>query len=84
MKNKDITKSAMKDAASALQQAMAANDEEAIKKAWEGFQLAVKEAVKADIENEGANTADASVMAARGVRQLTSEERECRFKIERL
>lgn len=76
MKNKDITKSAMKEAASALQQAMAANDEEAIKKAWEGFQLAVKEAVKSDIETEGANTADASVMAARGVRQLTSEERE--------
>lgn len=75
MKNKDITKSFMTEAAAEMQRAMNAGDEEAIRKAWEGFQLAVKEAVKADMDAETADTADAQAMAARGVRQLTSEER---------
>ena len=76
MKNKDFTKSAQKEAAAKLAVAMQSGDEEEIKKAWEGFAEAVRVAVQADIETENVETADAQAMAARGVRQLTSEERK--------
>lgn len=75
MKNYDITKAAMKDAAAALHTAMQSADEEAIKKAWEGFAEAVKVAVQADVETETAANNDAQALANRGVRMLTTEER---------
>lgn len=76
MKNLDITKAAQKEAAAAISVAMQAGDEEAIKKAWEGFAEAVKVAVQAEIETEATETADAQAMASRGVRQLTSDEQK--------
>lgn len=76
MKNLDITKAAQKEAAAAISVAMQAGDEEAIRKAWEGFADAVKVAVQAEIEAETNETADAQAMASRGVRQLTSDERK--------
>jgi hypothetical protein len=76
MKNYDIVKATQKEAAAAVWTAMQAGDEEAIKKAWEGFAEAVKVAVQAEVETEATETADAQAMAARGVRQLTSEERK--------
>lgn len=75
MMNKDFTKSAMSEAAAEMQKAMSEGNEENIRAAWEGFQLAVKNAVKAEIDAESADTNDAQVMAGRGVRQLTNEER---------
>lgn len=75
MKNKNFSTSKMQEAAAEMAKAMNSGDEEAIRKAWEGFQLAVKEAVKDDIADESEATASANVLAARGVRQLTPEER---------
>jgi len=75
MKNKDITASIMSESAAALQKAMASNDEEAIKQAWAAFQMAIKDTVKAELEADNTDAADAAAMAARGVRQLTAEER---------
>lgn len=76
MKNKDIFAAKQKEAAAALSTAMQSGDEEQIKKAWEGFAEAVKVAVKAEVEAEGVETNDAQALAARGVRQLTSDERK--------
>lgn len=76
MKNYDIFKAKQKEAAAALTKAMQSGDEEEIKKAWESFVEAVKVATKAEIEAENTDTQDAQAMAARGVRQLTSEERK--------
>ena len=76
MKNYDITKATQKEAAAQIVTAMQSGDEEAIKKAWEGFQLAVIEAVKADVEAESNNTAEAAALATRGVRMLTPDERK--------
>lgn len=76
MKNLDTLKTQQKEAAAAIATAMQAGDEDAIKKAWEGFADAVKVAVQAEIETEAEETADAQAMAARGVRQLTSDERK--------
>ena len=76
MKNKDILAAKQKEAAAALSTAMQSGDEEQIKKAWEGFAEAVKVAVKAEVEAETEATASTQVLAARGVRQLTPEERK--------
>lgn len=74
MKNYDITKAAQKEAAAQIVTAMQSGDEEAIRKAWEGFADAVKVAVQAEVEAETAETTDAQALAARGVRQLTADE----------
>lgn len=76
MRNLDSLKSKEKEAAAAIVTAMQAGDEETIRAAWESFAKAVKEAVKAEIETETTETIDAQAMAARGVRQLTSEEKK--------
>lgn len=76
MKNYDITKAAMKEAAAGLHTAMQSADEEAIKKAWEGFADAVKVAVQTEIETETATNNDAQALANRGVRMLTDAERK--------
>lgn len=77
MKNYDITKATQKEAAAQLTTAMQSGDEEAIKKAWESFQFAVQEAVKADIEAEANETeSEAQALATRGVRMLTPAERK--------
>lgn len=76
MKNKDILAAKQREAAAALSTAMQSGDEEQIKKAWEGFAEAVKVAVKAEVEAEGVETNDAQALAARGVRQLTNDERK--------
>lgn len=76
MKNYDITKAAMKEAAAALHTAMQSADEDAIKKAWEGFAEAVKVAVQAEIETETTTNSDAQALASRGVRMLTADERK--------
>lgn len=76
MKNYDMTKAAQKEAAAGIYKAMQSGDEEAIKKAWEAFQFAVIEAVKADVETETAETAEAQALATRGVRMLTPDERK--------
>ena len=76
MKNKDILATKQREAAAALSTAMQSGDEEQIKKAWEGFAEAVKVAVQAEIETESVETNDAQALAARGVRQLTSDERK--------
>lgn len=76
MKNLDITKSAMKDAAAAMTLAMQSGDEEAIKKAWEGFAEAVKVAVQADAEADADAATTAQALASRGARMLTPDERK--------
>lgn len=76
MKNYDITKAAMKEAAAALHTAMQSADEDAIKKAWEGFAEAVKVAVKEDVAAETDANNDAQALANRGVRMLTADERK--------
>lgn len=76
MKNKDIFAAKQKEAAATLATAMQSGDEEQIKKAWEGFAEAVKVAVKAEVDAESVETNDAQALAARGVRQLTSDERK--------
>lgn len=76
MKNKDIHSSIMAESSAALQKALASGDEALITKAWADFQNAIKESVKADLDADATGTADAAAMTARGVRQLTSEERE--------
>lgn len=54
-------------------EAMASNDEQAIKQAWADFHTSVVEQVKKDFE-ELQETNDAAVLAQRGYRQLTSKE----------
>lgn len=76
MKNKDFASSAMNEAASAMREAMKSGNEEEIAKAWVNMQVAIKDAVKEQVDAETNDTVDTAVMTARGVRQLTSEERE--------
>ena len=76
MKNYDILLAKQKEAAAAMQKAMAEGNDDEIKKAWEGFAEAVKVAVKAEIETENTEVADAQALAARGIRQLSSAERK--------
>ena len=76
MKNYDLTKAKQKEAAAGIFKAMQSGDEDAIREAWEAFQFAVIEAVKADVEAETAETAEAQALATRGVRMLTPDERK--------
>lgn len=67
-----ITKEQQKDACRALQQAFESGDDEKILEAWEQFHKSVAESVKQDyIEADG----DTKILAARGYRQLTTDER---------
>ena len=76
MKNYDITKATQKEAAAQLTTAMQSGDEEAIKTAWESFQFAVQEAVKAEITADVEEATEAQALATRGVRMLTPDERK--------
>lgn len=62
-----------KEAVSALQQAMKAGDEAAVKTAWEQFHSSIVETVKSDFEMYGG---DEKALAARGYRQLTKKEKD--------
>lgn len=73
MKNLDIFRTKQKEAAAAMQKAMASGDEAQITAAWEAFQQAVADTVKADVvEAELMN--DSRILEQRGVRQLTKAE----------
>lgn len=58
-----------------LMKAMQSGDEEKISQAWGEFHDSIAETVKADFEGLEA-TADANVLAQRGIRQLTTQERK--------
>ncbi len=73
MKNLDIFRTKQKEAAAAMQKAMTSGDEAQITAAWEAFQQAVADTVKADFaEAEIMN--DSRILEQRGVRQLTKAE----------
>ena len=73
MKNLDIFRTKQKEAAAAMQKAMTSGDETQITEAWEKFQQAVADTVKADFaEAELLN--DSRILEQRGVRQLTKAE----------
>ena len=75
MKNLDIFRTKQKEAAAAMQKAMTSGDEQQITAAWESFQQAVADTVKADFaEAELLN--DSRILEQRGVRQLTTAETE--------
>lgn len=75
MKNLDIFRTKQKEAAAAMQKAMTSGDEQQITAAWESFQQAVADTVKADFaEAELLN--DSRILEQRGVRQLTKAETE--------
>ena len=76
MKNYDIANSKQKEAAAQIMTAMQSGDEEAIKKAWEGFVTAVQEAVKAEVTADIEEATEAQALATRGVRMLTPDERK--------
>lgn len=60
--------------------AMKSGDETAIQTAWENFHNSIAEEVKADFE-ELQDTHDAAVLAQRGYRQLTSNEKKWYEKV---
>lgn len=62
-----------KEAASAIMEAMKANDEVKLEQAWQQFHESVAETVMADFEDLKASN-DAAILAQRGYRQLTSKE----------
>lgn len=84
MRSNDLNPSAQMDKArEGIMQALAANDKEKFKQAFNDMTLAICESVKADYEaklaavQENAEAAETSrVLTARGVRQLTPDERK--------
>lgn len=62
-----------KEAASAIMEAMKANDETKLQEAWQQFHDSVAETVMADFEALKTSN-DAAILAQRGYRQLTSKE----------
>lgn len=61
----------VKQAAATLQAAMQSGDEKQVTQAWEGFLEAVSDTIKQDAE-----MGDASVLAQRGYRMLTAQEKK--------
>lgn len=64
-----------KQSISNLMKALQSGDSEKINKAWGDFHDSIAESVREDFEGLQ-ETADANVLAQRGIRQLTSEERK--------
>ena len=80
MRSLDLINQRMSDARSALQQALADNDQEAFAKALQQMMEVHGEQVLAEHE-ELQQEADLRILAQRGVRQLTGEERKYYQKV---
>lgn len=75
MKSKDLMKEHNVKLMQSIKEAMEANDEEKMTEAFQEFATGVQQAIL-DEYQELRNTNDSTILAARGIRQLTSEERE--------
>lgn len=69
----NVYETKMKDAVSALQQAMKSGNEDSVKMAWEQFHESIVEKVKSDFEMYGG---DEKALVSRGYRQLTRDEKD--------
>lgn len=69
-----------KEAVSAIMEAMKSGDDAKIKEAWEQFHNSVAETITADFEELKASN-DATILAQRGYRQLTTQENKWYEKV---
>lgn len=78
MKSNDITMKTREEYRGMMQQAIRDNDGEAFAQAWDGMCQAIGQDLREDYEHQiqqMRDEMDSRVLSARGVRQLTSEER---------
>lgn len=76
MQNLDVVKQEQQAVVTALYQAMAGEDNEALGTAMNNFSDYIKTQVLAEAKNSNAGMVDRSVLSSRGVHVLTSEENE--------
>lgn len=84
MKSNDITMKTREEYRGMMQQAIRDNDGEAFAKAWDGMCQAIGQELREDYEQQlqqMRDEMDSRALAARGVRQLTSEERNYCTKV---